>query len=557
MYIEYEHTELKSSLTKEVKKEIIAFANTNGGKIYIGIDDDGNVVGLKSIKDDIEALSGMVRDGIKSDLTLYTNIEQAKINEKDVIILNVMEGPNKPYYLSDKGIKPSGVYLRYGNTSIPASEEVIKKMIIESQNNSFESMVSQNQNLHFEYLTKIFEEKGISLSDEKLKTLNIINLYDKYTNLGVLLSDECPFSIKCAIFEGKNDIKFKDRKEFTGSVLKQANDVYDYLNIYNRISSNIVGLERIDIRDYPEYALREAILNAIIHRDYNYTGSILSSLYDDHFELTSLGSLVKGLAIDDLYFGVSQTRNPNLADIFYRLRYVESFGTGIKRIIETYENYDKKPLLLCSENAFKITLYNVNYEEKALKYLKQASEATGLLTVSEIMDATELPLMMDYIDVLQIGARNMQNFKLLKAVGQCKKPVILKRGLSSTIREFLLAAEHIMYNGNSQVILCERGIRSFDSDFTRNVMDIASIPVIRKYSHLPIIVDPSHGTGQRYLIEPMAKAGLVVGASGVMIEVHNDPENALSDGKQSLSIPMFKDIMGRLNRFINHSDGNF
>lgn len=192
------------------------------------------------------------------------------------------------------------------------------------------------------------------------------------------------------------------------------------------------------------------------------------------------------------------------------------------------------------------------YGEKALQYLKQASEATGLLTVSEIMDASDLPLMLDYIDVLQIGARNVQNFKLLKAVGKCNKPVILKRGLSSTIREFLLAAEHIMYNGNSQVILCERGIRSFDSDFTRNVMDIASIPVIKKYSHLPIIIDPSHGTGQRYLIEPMAKAGLVVGAAGVMIEVHQDPENALSDGKQSLTIPMFKDVMGRLNKFTSH-----
>lgn len=189
------------------------------------------------------------------------------------------------------------------------------------------------------------------------------------------------------------------------------------------------------------------------------------------------------------------------------------------------------------------------YGERALQYLKKASEATGLLTVSEIMDASDLPLMLDYIDVLQIGARNVQNFKLLKAVGKCNKPVILKRGLASTIREFLLAAEHIMYNGNSQVILCERGIRSFDSDFTRNVMDIASIPVIRKYSHLPVIVDPSHGTGQRYLIEPMAKAGLVVGAAGVMIEVHNDPENALSDGKQSLTIPMFRDVMGRLNKF--------
>ncbi len=191
------------------------------------------------------------------------------------------------------------------------------------------------------------------------------------------------------------------------------------------------------------------------------------------------------------------------------------------------------------------------YGEKALKYMKRASEETGLLTVSEIMDASDLPMMLDYIDVLQIGARNVQNFKLLQAVGRCNKPVILKRGLASTIREFLLAAEHIMYQGNTNVILCERGIRSFDSAFTRNVMDIASIPVIKKYSHLPIIVDPSHGTGQRYLIEPMAKAGLVVGADGIMIEVHHDPENALSDGKQSLSIPMFKDVMKRINAFNN------
>ena len=189
------------------------------------------------------------------------------------------------------------------------------------------------------------------------------------------------------------------------------------------------------------------------------------------------------------------------------------------------------------------------FGEQALKYLRKAADETGLLTVSEIMDASDLDMMCEYVDVLQIGARNTQNFKLLHAVGKCKKPVILKRGLASTIREFLLAAEHILYNGNPNVILCERGIRSFDSAFTRNVMDIASIPVIKKYSHLPIIIDPSHGTGQRYLIEPMAKAGLVVGADGVMMEVHHDPENALSDGKQSLPIPMFKEVMARLNTF--------
>lgn len=189
--------------------------------------------------------------------------------------------------------------------------------------------------------------------------------------------------------------------------------------------------------------------------------------------------------------------------------------------------------------------------EKALKYLAQAKEATGLLVVTELMDSSDLDLVCEYADIIQIGARNMQNFRLLKSVGKCHKPVILKRGPASTIKEFLLAAEHIMYHGNEKVILCERGIKSFDSAYTRNVLDISAIPVIKKYSHLPIIVDPSHGTGQRYLIEPMSKAGLVAGADGVMVEVHHNPATALSDGKQSLSIPQFKEIFAKLNSLID------
>lgn len=189
--------------------------------------------------------------------------------------------------------------------------------------------------------------------------------------------------------------------------------------------------------------------------------------------------------------------------------------------------------------------------EKGLQLLARAKEETGLLIVTELMDSAELDLVCNYADVIQIGARNMQNFKLLKAVGRCNKPIILKRGPANTIREFLLAAEHIMYNGNEKVILCERGLKSFDSAFTRNLLDISAIPVIKKYSHLPIIVDPSHGTGQRYLIEPMAKAGLVVGADGIMVEVHHNPSQALSDGKQSLSISQFKEVFSRLNTLID------
>lgn len=399
MYKEDEYTELKSILTKDIKKEIVAFANSGGWKIYIGVDDDGNIIGLDNIKSDIEALSGMIQDGIKSDLTLYTNIIQEEINEKDVIVLEILNASNKPYYLADKGLKSSGVYLRSGNTSVPASDEVIKKLIIDSQNIPFEEMTSKNQSLHFNYLTEIFTEKNIDINDTTLKTLNIINLDGKYTNLGLLLSDECPFSTKCAIFEGNNDIKFKDRKEFSGSLLKQVNEVSGYLNIYNRISGEIKGLERIDVRDYPEYALRESVLNAIIHRDYNYSGSILVSLYDNHFEITSLGGLIRGLKIDDLYQGVSQTRNKNLANIFFRLNYIESFGTGIKRIIQSYENFEKKPIILSTENVFKVTLYNVNYkennnvklpsnlsqEEKIIEYLKNNKKINRII-IEKLLD---------------------------------------------------------------------------------------------------------------------------------------------------------------------------
>lgn len=193
-------------------------------------------------------------------------------------------------------------------------------------------------------------------------------------------------------------------------------------------------------------------------------------------------------------------------------------------------------------------------EEKALIYLARAREKTGLLVVTEVMDSSDVDMIANYADLIQIGARNMQNFKLLKAVGKCNKPVLLKRGLASSIREFLLAAEHIMCNGNERVILCERGIRTFDDTFTRNTLDLSAVPVIRKYSHLPIIVDPSHGTGRRYLIEPMAKAALIAGAHGIMMEVHHDPENASSDGAQSLPIDQFKDVIKRINKLIGRID---
>jgi len=183
--------------------------------------------------------------------------------------------------------------------------------------------------------------------------------------------------------------------------------------------------------------------------------------------------------------------------------------------------------------------------EDGLKVLRHAGDQYGLLVVSEIMNQTQIPMFLELVDILQVGARNMQNFDLLKELGKVHKPVLLKRGPSATIEEWLLSAEYIMTGGNHDVILCERGIRTFES-YTRNTLDISAIPVIQKLSHLPILADPSHGTGRRDKVPPMARAAVAAGADGVLIEVHHAPETALCDGAQSLYPAQFRELISQL-----------
>jgi len=183
--------------------------------------------------------------------------------------------------------------------------------------------------------------------------------------------------------------------------------------------------------------------------------------------------------------------------------------------------------------------------EIALQWMREAADSFGMLVVSEVMDYAKIPLMARYVDIFQVGARNMQNFDLLRELGKAEQPVVLKRGLSATIEEWLLSAEYILQGGNPSVILCERGIRTFEN-YTRNTLDLTAIPVVKKLSHLPIIVDPSHGTGLRDKVAPMARAAVAAGADGIMVEVHHDPERALSDGAQSLYPQQFAQLMEAL-----------
>ena len=183
--------------------------------------------------------------------------------------------------------------------------------------------------------------------------------------------------------------------------------------------------------------------------------------------------------------------------------------------------------------------------EDGLKLMRQAGDKFGLLVISEVMEISQIHLMLPYVDIFQVGARNMQNFNLLRELGKERKPVLLKRGIAATIEELLLSAEYLMAGGNYEIILCERGIRTFET-YTRNTMDISAIPIVKKLSHLPMLADPSHGTGRRDKVSPMGRAAIAAGADGLLVEVHNAPDQALSDGAQSLYPEQFEKLMSEL-----------
>ncbi|MBR9647502.1 3-deoxy-7-phosphoheptulonate synthase [Clostridium tyrobutyricum] len=223
-----------------------------------------------------------------------------------------------------------------------------------------------------------------------------------------------------------------------------------------------------------------------------------------------------------------------------------------EQIVEIAKDVKKSGAKFLRGGAFKPRTSPYSFQglrTEGLELLKIARQETGLPIVTEIMSANMIEKFVEDVDVIQVGARNMQNFELLKELGKTKKPILLKRGLSATIEELLMSAEYIMSEGNENVILCERGIRTFEN-YTRNTLDLSAIPAIKKLSHLPIIVDPSHAAGLWWMVEPLAKAAVAVGADGLIIEVHNDPQNALCDGQQSITPNRFDNLMGDLNKLV-------
>ncbi len=241
-------------------------------------------------------------------------------------------------------------------------------------NQEYETLVSRNQNLSFSYAGDVFARQEMELGTPQMTTLGILSPEGEYTNLGLLLSDQCPHIIKAAVFSGTDQAVFQDRREFGGSLLKQVDDAYAFLDMRNETSATFEGLYRTDRRAYPEAALREALLNAVIHRDYSFSANTLISSYADRVEIISVGGLVRGFSLQDVMMGASICRNPKLAEVFYRLDLIEAYGTGLKKILDAYPYHAPEQLLQATENVFKVTLPSRNAAEHTDLPLRESNE---------------------------------------------------------------------------------------------------------------------------------------------------------------------------------------
>lgn len=373
--LEGKNIEFKRQYTDDIKYAVLAFANTEGGTLYIGINDDGSVEGVENPDAVMLQVMNMIRDNIRPDITVAVDCSTELMENKHVVVLIIQRGVARPYYLANKGIRPAGVYVRQGASSVPASETAIIQMIKESSGDVYEEARSLNQNLTFKEAEAYFAKKHLQFGDAQKRTLQLISADGTYSNLGMLLSDQCISIIKLAVFEGSKKTVFHDRKELSGSLFKQLEDAYAYINQFNYTRSEFPGLERVDTRDYPPEAVREALLNAVIHREYGIGGPTLISIFDDRIEFVTIGGLVKGLSLADIKLGVSMLRNKNLANVFYRLHLIEAYRTGLLKIDECYADCAVKPQLLATDNAFKLVLPNINFAAKRVKNYSLADES--------------------------------------------------------------------------------------------------------------------------------------------------------------------------------------
>ena len=424
LLFENQNIEFKQEYVPDIRKEVIGFANAEGGTVYVGIRKDGKVLGVEDPDGVMLQIVNSLKDALAPDIMPFVRVNSVEIEGKQVVEINVTTGTNRPYYLREKGLKPSGVYVRKDSSTQPMTEEGIREMILQNSGRSFELCRSMNQELTFHTLQAEMQKRLIELGTSQMRTLKLIGEDGLYTNLALLLSDQCETTTKVALFQGTDKEVFRDRKEFTGSILKQLEEVYQFINLLNKTKATFSGLDRTDMRDYPEEAVRESLLNSIVHRDYSFSGSNLVNIYENRMEFVSLGGLVSGLELKSIFLGVSQSRNPNLAAVFYRMRLIESYGTGIGKIERAYKTYQFQPEFETAKGVFRVTLPNRNEkqerEERAKDHVDtmvslneqkslivQYAKENGSVTRKEVEDL--------------IGAGTTKAFRLLKELCEAGK----------------------------------------------------------------------------------------------------------------------------------------
>ena len=397
-YAENEKTELKRELINEVKSEIVAFLNSDGGIIYVGVEDDGTVIGFSDNKE---------KDNL--DLKLGSWIQEAFFpkpsglinyffNEDNVLEIHISKGTNKPYYLREKSPKPSGVYIRVGRSKRKASEDEILHMLMESYKYSYENDISENQELTFKAFKRTLEDNDIELTTRLMNSLGLKAKSGFYTNLAYLLSDQSHIVVKVAEYD--SEMNFKIKKSFTGSLVNILKDVEEQAERLNDLRVIIDGssFKRLEIKSYPGASVREMVMNAICHADYSVPSNIKIEFFPDKVKITSPGGIFNA-SLEEIMSGIQTYRNPRLVHVFDKLGMIENFGTGIPRTLYSYNDYDVKPEFNATNNFFIVTLPNVNYNaddsindpindpindsinDIALEILKALKKTPGLNTV--------------------------------------------------------------------------------------------------------------------------------------------------------------------------------
>lgn len=367
MFTKSESVELKRKYTPEIRRTLAAFANSNGGTVYIGVGSEGSIVGVIRPEAVISAITNIVRESIKPSIFVFTKCEILNINDTKVVAVKVQRGTRKPYFLADKGMNSEGVFIRTGAVTSPATDNDILDMLEGEEPRSYEMCRSLRQNLTFNMLEKVLKFKNLPMDVASMQKMGIFGQDELYTNLALLLSDQSPHGFQMTRFSGKDSSNIQDSKEITGSVLSHMKQVCEFIG-----------------EAYPRMALQELVINAVLHRDYSRSVSTKVNIYSDRLEMISYGGIYADGDVESVRNGLSICRNPKLMEVFRTLGVVRTYGAGIKKVEQCYEELALKPEFTATSGVFKVVLPSREACAEAVKVVHEAPCIPPVQTVEKI-----------------------------------------------------------------------------------------------------------------------------------------------------------------------------